>query len=148
MIYDTVENMGVYRDIPALTKCIAYFETHDVAQFEIGRYPVDGEDTYLLIDDNPTADASEKKLETHKTYIDFFITLGGEEKVGYAKRSDCVEPKDALPEVDAYFFDAPEQYFEMKKGMFLIVFPGEGHRTKVRNGDVPTVRRAVFKILV
>lgn len=148
MIYDTIENLGTYRCIPALTKAIEYFDTHDLNQLAIGRYPVDGEDTYLLIDENFTADAAEKKLETHKSYIDFFITLGGAEKIGYAKRSDCSEPIEARPEVDAWFFDAPEQYLEMKKGMCLIVFPGEGHRTQVRNGEAPKVHRAVFKIHV
>lgn len=146
MIYDTIENMKTYRDIPVLRKAIDFIETHDLSELEPGRHEIEGDRIFIEIQEYVTKNPEDARVETHKSYIDLQIMLKGAETIGYAGLTDCGEPIEAHPEKDVWFYNAEVQSFVMRDGMCMILFPQDGHQPQVRYKYNQKVHKAVIKI--
>ncbi len=114
-----------------------------------GRYPIEGSQSYLLIQEMETRPVSVTRHEAHRVYADVQIVLEGNERFGVAP----VDP-EFLPVEDKYeasdiaFYDVPanESFVDVSAGMFVVFYPGEFHRPCVAI-DVPArLRKAVIKI--
>ena len=60
-----------------------YLKCTDFESMEPGTYPIDGDDIYAEVKDLDTAPAEERKMETHKRYIDVQYVVTGKEKMGF-----------------------------------------------------------------
>lgn len=117
---------------------------------EVGKYALDGDKAYYLMQEYDTKSVDAAKFETHKRYIDIQIVLEGAEQI----RFETVDELDVMTEYNAekdcalYFMNKTYDSVNLLKGQVAIIFPEEAHAPCVSMGDTPThVRKMVAKIL-
>jgi biofilm protein TabA len=123
--------------------------SQDLTALEPGNYEVAGEEVKAVLMDKPgkTAAESLEKFECHEKHIDIQVLIQGEEQIGWKPRVDCKAPRGEYnPEKDVLFYqDAPDMYFQLKPGQFVILFPEDVHAPMISKGNV---KKLVIKVKV
>ncbi|WP_339813862.1 YhcH/YjgK/YiaL family protein [uncultured Imperialibacter sp.] len=128
-------------------KAFAYMQRDDLASIKPGRYPIDGENVFVIVSDGPTKELAKTKYESHKVYADIHYVFDGKEKIGIApvEGSTVTEPYDAEKEI--MFHEAKGKYYEENPETFFVVFPGkDAHRPGVKVEGYDTVKKIVIKV--
>jgi biofilm protein TabA len=136
--------------LPAvLERGLAYLRATDFSQMVAGKYPIDGENMFALVQD-PVTQAWDTGLpEFHARYLDIQCLLEGEEAIGYAPADrSLARITDHLAERDIAFVaqQAGETRLLMRPGMYAIFFPGELHRPCRAAGLPMQIKKVVIKI--
>lgn len=129
-------------------KTFSWLATHDLLNLPAGNYEVDGKRSYISIQDAETHEASERKIESHRRYIDLQYVVKGKERFGLtsAEASEPVTEYEA--EKDNQFHKAKKiSYVDSTPGCFFLFFPENFHQPLVKAGKKPEkVRVIVAKI--
>ena len=106
--------------------------TEDFKKLPVGRYEIEGDDIFALVQDQTTGLVSEKKAESHGNYIDIQFLMSGEEMQGYAPLTASAVGKQVEGK-DNIFYDVleNEQFVHLKAGDFTIYFTNDIHRDKI-----------------
>jgi beta-galactosidase beta subunit len=92
MILDRIENAYLYAGLNAgFAKAFEVLTDPKLSQKKDGKYAIDGENIYYIIQRYTTKPFSESKLEAHRKYIDIQFLLAGTELIGYAPLTISVE---------------------------------------------------------
>ena len=73
--------MSIRQQLPQHLEFLAKPETKELP---VGRYELDGDNIYVLIQDQTTAPVEKKRAESHRNYIDIQYLFTGKEVQGYA----------------------------------------------------------------
>ena len=152
MIIDKIENIDLYFGLSnRIDIALQYLKNTPFSQKQDGRYEIDGKKMFSYIETYTLKPPEECYFESHKKYIDVQYMVSGRELVGYSPRrtlTSTIKPYDDV--MDIALFETPESYSEMTflEGMFILLYPDEGHMFKCWLGEPLTVRRAVVKIFV
>jgi biofilm protein TabA len=135
----------------ALRKGIEYLRDTDLQHLQPGKYEIDGEDMFVMIQEAETALKSERKFESHIKYIDIQYLISGEEEIiGYARKSSGnVITVNELETNDYALYEAAEGEMDLllKPGMFAVFFPSDLHRPVCSSKTVGTkIKKAVIKV--
>ncbi len=146
MIYDRLENFADYANLApdAWSRIAAFFGTLN-ENTPAGRYELDGDKIYVNVNDTHSHEVFPEKLEYHEKYADIQLVASGEETVlcgpldgaettPYSEEKDCGFKMIGQTDVSAQLYP----------GVFLLLFPGEGHLPDVGNGD--RVLKVVVKV--
>ena len=127
-------------------EAFAFLKNNDLAKLAPGKYPIDGDNVYSSVTDDPTKDYDVSKWESHKKYIDLQYVISGEEKIGVAPVADVkvTEPYDAEKDIEHY--SGPGKTYDAKPGTFFLFFPGTAHRPNITTGGNKTDKKIVIKI--
>lgn len=151
MIYDSLTHIGQYTGITArLDQAIASIQQTDLASLAPGRYEVDGDDVYFMVQTPDLKKREETKWEIHRRYIDIQIGLQSGEAIGYLP-VDAVQGWQAYNEekdVSNSFTDSPDILLPLNMGMFAVLFPHDAHRPCEAVGDIATGLKVVYKVRV
>lgn len=145
MILDSLENLEAYASLsPLFEKAIDYLKNTDLSALEVGKVKLQGDDLVVNISEVAPKEKEDAKLETHIKYIDIQIPLSGDEIMGYTAKKDLPEAEyDA--EKDVTFYDGlADSYVNVKKGMFTIFFPQDGHAPAITKVGL---KKIIVKIL-
>lgn len=149
MIADELKNLVKYSGtIPSLYLILDYLGKTDLSALEIGKYPIADDRIFVLVQEYETKDASEKKWESHREYIDIQVVLSGEEAMGYAPASRMAEKEAYRADKDVAIFQCPgreESVLTIRAGEFAAFFPQDAHRPGCAAGAPAKVRKAVIK---
>ncbi len=63
-------------------KAFAFLKEHDLATIAKGKYPIDGENVYASVTEDPSKDFDKTNWESHRKYIDLQCIITGDEKMG------------------------------------------------------------------
>ena len=87
MIFDDLKNITFYKGIhPNLDKAIDYLYQHRKDSFELGKYEIDGDKVFLVIQENVLNQAENDQFEHHKNYADLHLLVEGHEYSSYGSR--------------------------------------------------------------
>ena len=115
---------------------------------DIGRYDIDGDNIYAMVQEYETKPSAEKKFEIHKEYIDIQYIISGEEIIGYESLDKLTPIADYAPDAQLFFMNQEYDKIKFASGELTLLFPNEPHAPGVAVNDVPsTVRKIVVKIL-
>lgn len=132
-----------------LIKGLHYLEKTDFLNKPDGKYEVEGDSFFGLVQEYQTAPKGEKKAETHAKYIDIQYIGRGIEVIGFAfpNRDHQIE-EDLLQEKDAVFYKTVKGEFDliMDEGSYAIFFPDEIHRPGCSFESGCRVKKVVLKI--
>lgn len=152
MILGDIKNWEKERDSfsPALQKAIAYIRSTDMNQLQEGRYEIDGENMFAVVQEIETVKKSERKAESHSKYIDVqYLISGDEEVIGVGRASEYnAIVEDQLEASDYVLYQEVRGVFDvvLKPGMFAVFFPSDLHRPGCsRMGDTK-IKKAVIKV--
>ncbi|HEX8461835.1 MAG TPA: YhcH/YjgK/YiaL family protein, partial [Segetibacter sp.] len=83
MIADVIENAGLYEGLNSkFIKAFDYLRKTDFASVEKGKYTIDGDEIFAIVNQFETKDKSECEVEAHKKHIDIQYVVRGTELFG------------------------------------------------------------------
>ena len=149
MIFDTLKNIGCYRGLSAnFDRAIDLLLTADFSAQPAGRYEIDGDNVFYMIQEPALKEEDEALYEVHARYADIQLALTDGETI-LALPKDAVEAWQDFDSDKDIGFSAnsePGIPLEMNAGCFAIFFPQDAHMPCLRGGDAKTCRKAVVKV--
>ncbi|MBS1511511.1 MAG: YhcH/YjgK/YiaL family protein [Bacteroidetes bacterium] len=151
MIIDSLANLSKYTSLhPLFAQAAAYISSTDLVNAEIGKSDI-AEGLKAIYSDKAgvTAAESAAKFECHDKNIDIQVCIRGNETIGWKSRNNCTQPKGEYnPEKDVSFYaDAPDMYFNLTGGQFVIFFPEDVHAPMIAVDDQP-IKKLVIKVKI
>ena len=154
MITGNVNHLELLPYLPAqLKQVIQHVMANFNADSALGKFDVDGENQLVMIFNDSTSPAEERRQELHGKYLDIQIVLAGQEKMVFSNlaapqgRAEWLEGKDiAFLPLEQQGLE--EKSFIMNAGDFVVFYPGELHKPMCTVGENAPVKKAVVKILV
>ena len=87
MIFDDLKNITFYKGIhPNLDQAIDFLYEHRKDSFELGRYDIDGDKVFLVVQENTLNKEESNRFEHHKKYADLHLLVEGHEFSSYGSR--------------------------------------------------------------
>lgn len=150
MIIDTLANAHKYFGVhPLFKKAFEYISSTDLNGIEAGKYDIQGEDLKAIISSKKgmTRDESCAKFECHNAHIDIQLCISGKETMGWKPRESCKTERDPYnAEKDVLFYtDAPDMFFQLQDGQFVIFFPEDVHAPMIGEGEI---KKMVIKVKI
>lgn len=139
MILDSLDNIGRYRGVvPSLDKVIEFFEKTDFQTLKPGRIVLDDDRLFINVQYIDPKSREQAPLERHVDYIDIQVPVSADEEMGFTPDvglAPASVPYDKTADV-AFHPGLSDTYLQVRKGMFTVFFPGEGHAPGITPGGV------------
>jgi len=146
MIIDVLEHKARYARLsPLLAKGLDAI--HEYAGRPPGRYEIDGDRLFLMVQEYRTKEPADSLWEAHHEYIDVHCVLSGGERIGYAADAaafETVSPYDSAK--DAELFAGNGDLVTCAAGTFAVFFPHEPHMPGVAVDAPSDTRKVVVKV--
>lgn len=149
MILDQLANSNTYEKIHAgFSQAFYFLRKTDLATISEGRYAIDGERLYAIVQEYDTKPMAEGVLEVHSLYTDIQYLITGEEVMGYAPLAGQAirTPYDSVK--DIAFLEGAADPILVRQGQFAIFFPHDAHMPARTLGAPTRVRKLVIKVAV
>ena len=106
MILDIIGNLNKYTCLSVKFKiALKFLEDNKVEDFPEGKYEIDGDNVFILIQAYTSRDEKENKWESHKKHIDIQYILSGTETIGYKSVLELNLAEDFFEEKDIAFYE-------------------------------------------
>ncbi|AKJ41276.1 YhcH/YjgK/YiaL family protein [Pragia fontium] len=153
MITGNIHHLELVPYLPAKLKdAIEYIKKNIHPDTPLGKHDIDGNNVFVLIFNDSTEAAENRRAEYHQRYLDIQIVLQGEESMGFSNLPAGKPTDNWLADKDIAFLPAGESEQEkqiiLKEGDFVVFYPNEVHKPLCAVGKPALVRKAVIKMLV
>lgn len=149
MIFGNIRDWKSYGWLEeAIQKCFAYAEENDLAAYEKGSHPINGDELFVNIVEYETTLPENRFWEAHKDYLDLHLMLRGKEQI-LLNFIDNMEQKEYVPKDDFLPLEGDvNSHVRLTEGDFLICYPKDGHMTAVQVDEPEKIKKAIFKIKI
>ncbi|MFT7612927.1 MAG: YhcH/YjgK/YiaL family protein [Parvicellaceae bacterium] len=148
MVIDHLNNSNLYLGLgPLIQKGFEFINNTDLAQAELGKHEIDGEDVFAIVMEYETKPVAECKYEGHHKYIDLQFLISGGEFMGVATLIDQTAVETNL-EHDYEFYDIQSDLIRFEPNTFMLFYPNDLHMPGVHQTEPESVRKVVVKIKV
>jgi len=133
----------------AFDRAIAYLKNTDLQSLEEGKYPIDGDKIFAMLQKPVTAPVAERRYELHRDYIDIQVLLDGREQHWYSMAYPTTRPtEDLLDSRDLAYYPAPEPPLSLiiSPWQYVIYLPYELHCPACCVDGPETITKVVLKI--
>ena len=147
MIKDSIKQAQTYFSLGCdIKKALLYLQQNDLSNTQNGKYEIEQDKIFAIVQDYQTKQKETAKLEAHKKYIDIQFIIKGKEQLGctHIDNTSISIPYDEEKDI-TFYIDHPTAYTKVYPGQFVIYFPSDGHAPGIGQG---TIRKAVIKIPV
>ena len=146
MLLDKLANWQLYAAChPAFSQAFAYLADSDFIAKAEGRYTIDGDRVYAIVQDCEGRGVEGAKLEGHRKYIDIQFVVSGDEFMGWSDTADIVgQGYDAEKDVEFFTGDC-QTWVDVPPDHFAVFFPSDGHAPLAATGPC---RKVVVKVEV
>jgi YhcH/YjgK/YiaL family protein len=140
MIFSTLSQSSRYAALhPLFPRAFEYIRSTDLLALAPGRYPIIGEQLFVIVENIAGRTREAAKLECHRKYIDIQLVLEGVDEMGWKALADCTQPVSDYKEDIQFFHDAPSTWIAVPPGAFCIFFPEDAHAPLVSVGSCDTL---------
>jgi YhcH/YjgK/YiaL family protein len=150
MIFDTIRNKHLYRDMPRVYQALEYLEALTITTLPGKRVDFEPDNKFFIV---PKIYVTEPEnvapLEAHRLRIDIHYMLEGVEGIQTVAVSDeRIIPDGEFRVSDdcGEFSGETDGTYWLRPGYFALCFPGEAHRTGIMRDEPRPIKKAVFKI--
>jgi YhcH/YjgK/YiaL family protein len=148
MVIDKIENYRLYSKLTKrLAKGFEFITNTDLASLESGKYQIDNDDVFAIVQEYDTKEEQDCVLEGHHKYIDIQYVIQGVELMGFTPLTDQVVVEENL-EKDYTFYQGETSMLRVEEGMFTLFFPEDLHRPGVKAGQISKVKKVVVKVKI
>lgn len=133
----------------AINRGLEYIQSTDFSALKPGRYDIDGDLMFALLQEPTTRAWEEQRPESHRTYTDIQFLLSGEEIIRVAPLTeDAVISEENFEARDIAFYSkiAEENAIRLNPGSFTVFYPGDIHRPCCSVAQDQSIRKVVVKI--
>ena len=147
MIYDHIDNIGLYRFGAAAMKAFEFLKTLTPDTPE-ETFELDGRDVYVMVQSYETEAEPSPILEAHRKYIDIQYCIANAEYISVAPldESTVKTPYDAEKDVAFYHAQKMMTLCAMAPGRFVLLFPTDEHFAKLAAEAPCRIKKAVVKL--
>jgi biofilm protein TabA len=146
-ISDVARQKGI---LPAaIVRALEALQKVNPGTMEPGRYELEGDKLFYLVQDVELRTMGESKPEAHHKYADIQIPLSTSERYGFSlPQADLAVVDDQLEAKDLAFYAAPanESFMDLNPGAYVVFLPKELHRPCLAIKDKATIRKVVIKV--
>lgn len=139
-----------FRNKKRWDKAFIFLKNNDLAQLEIKKYDIDGDDAYAPVSEYLPKNEEDARFEAHTKYIDIQYVIRGVEQISVAPLSakdQITSPYDEAKDIE--FMTVKESSaFKATPGNFFIFFPSDIHQPSVRLIENTQVKKIVIKVKV
>ena len=148
-VIDMISNCSRYATDAKMTKAFAFLARPDLAQLPEGRYEIDGECVFALIQVCDLKPIREMKVEAHRRYVDIQSPISGEETYGVGRLTEENIEKPFDVAKDLAFYDQPMRTVTLKPGEFVMFKPPYGaHGPSCTKGMPAKLKKVVIKVRI
>ncbi|MBQ6693319.1 MAG: YhcH/YjgK/YiaL family protein [Bacteroidaceae bacterium] len=148
MILDSLENLRKYAGVnPNFPIAIDFILNTELDKLPLGRNEVCGDKVFANVMEAQPRTKEEAPIEIHRKYIDIQIPLTGDEVMGYIPKTELPE-REYDEQGDASLYPVgmlATDYVNVKRSMFTIFFPQDGHAPAV---TPVKLRKVIVKVAV
>ena len=149
MVLDHVKNAEIYKSLGKnFETALNWMLRDDVKGLEPGRYDVDGDEVFAMVQTYTTLPTEQAKAEAHIKYADIQYVLSGCERFGYEHIDTTVSSGEAKPDSDVFFYEPTKEFFDLHPGTFAIVWPHDVHMPKCMVDGPSEILKVVMKVRV
>jgi len=149
MILSNLSNIQNYSYLNSgFIKALRFLKKNDFSILENGRYDIDGDRVFAIVNEITPKKIEEILWETHEQYAIIHFVIKGEEKIGISKVSLLEKTSIYLPEKDTTFYKGEGQFIKLKDGDFIIFFPKEAHASGLSSGVCTLIKKVTIKIKI
>ena len=133
----------------AIVRALEAIQKVDIGKMEPGRYEIEGDKLFYLVQDAELRALEETRAEAHYQYADIQIPFSTGECYGFALPEPGFSPNDdQLKEKDVAFYPTPanECFIDTAPGAYVVFLPKELHRPCVAIDKKEKIRKVVVKI--
>ena len=133
----------------AVVRAIEALQKVDLAKIAAGRYEIEGDKLFYLVQDVELRTFAESRSEAHHKYADIQIPCSTSERYGFAMTQPSLAPvEDSLETKDLAFFPTPpnEIFMDLAPGSYAVFLPRELHRPCLAIKDKTMIRKVVVKV--
>lgn len=148
MILDTLSQLAPYQQLgPRFAAGLQWLGAFSPAT-EDGRYDIDGDDVFALVQSYDTVPAFEKKYESHRVYADIQYIADGSELIYYAPTTTLRVTKayDEVKDYLLYSDPAAATPLLLEPGMFAIFYPRDAHKPGCLHSAAVRIKKVVIKV--
>jgi len=150
MILDKIENIELYFPLgERIKQALVYIRETDFTKLKEGRYYLDSNKLFALVNEYKTKDISECIMEAHKKYIDLQYMYNGCEMIAYSILTNQKPTKSYDSEND-YGLYKPEDFslIKLEQDTFVVFFPDDLHMPSIKCNESESIKKIVVKILI
>ena len=148
MVIDKIENYRLYSTLTKrLAKGFEFIINTDLTAIESGKYEIDNDDIFAIVQEYDTKEEHDCVLEGHHKYIDIQYVIQGVEIMGFTPLTNQVAVEENL-EKDYTFYKGETSMLRVEEGMFTLFFPEDLHRPGVKAGQISKVKKVVVKVKI
>ena len=115
---------------------------------EVGKYEIDGENVFAMVQEYETKTLDNGKFEMHKKYIDIQYIVSGKELMGNESQDKLTPISDYKPDIQLFSMNDSYDKISLSDGEFAIFFPEEPHAPGLAvDGKPSAVKKIVVKVL-
>jgi biofilm protein TabA len=151
MIIDRIENAHLYVPMhKRFKKALAVLADPVIASKPDGRYAVDGDDIYYIVQHYTTKPIDQCRLESHKKYIDIQALIAGQEILCWSPIHDLevIDPYNEAKDIMFYRVGTTLTQTRLEPGIFCLLYPQDAHLPCCQVTGPAAVHKVVFKIRV
>ena len=151
MISDTLSQRQRYTGLSPRFAAAFEYLVHLPVNHPAGRYEIDGDNIFALVQSYQTQPLSSAKVETHRQYIDIQFIQSGRETMLWSPldpQMDVTQPYAAVKDVIFYATPPNMTPINFGPGQFVIFFPTDCHAGGLECGGLSEVRKVVMKVRV
>lgn len=149
MIHDTLTNAASYLSIsPRIKAGLEFLLRPDAASLAIGKYELEGQRLFAMVQEYTTKRPEETFWETHRKYIDIQCVQRGVEAMRWSPKEKLTLKKDYDPEKDIFVWEGSGATLNIPAGDFVIFFPHDAHMGGLLIDQPQPVRKVVIKVAV
>ena len=127
-------------------EAFAYLKDHDLQALAVGRYPIDGDNVFAIVTENPTKDLDSTMWESHRKYIDLHHVISGAEKISVCPVTKLTVSKPYDPSKDIMNYTGQGKMYLAVPQTFFLFFPSDAHRPNITPGGNKPDKKIVIKI--
>lgn len=148
MIIDHIINAPKYFKVHHLfEKAFNFISNTDFNNLNSGKYPIEKDECFAIVNRYKTKSVAESFSETHKKYIDIQYIILGDENIGYGFINDF-ENLEYNSENDLQKHIGSLDFISLKPKHFAIFFPDDVHMPGIIKDETQEVLKVVIKIAV
>ena len=149
MIIDNLTNASLYYGVSSsLKKALEFLQKTDFETMKPGRYEIDGDNVYAMVQQYETKPLEQGIWEAHKKYIDVQYVVTGSEIIGYRYIEGMKVTKEYDQSADCLLLGGEGDFFKVVAGFFAVFTPKDAHMPCIAATLPAEVKKVVVKVAV
>ncbi|MFA6108145.1 MAG: YhcH/YjgK/YiaL family protein [Candidatus Latescibacterota bacterium] len=146
MIIDELKHAASYYGLsPRLEAALRYLERTDFSQVATGRYEIEGDAVFALVQEYQTKPREQGAWEAHRRYLDVQYVVSGAESMGFAA-IDRLQAGAYDAERDFVKLDGDGEFVKLRAGSFVVLAPQDAHMPGMAIAGPLPVKKVVVKV--